>query len=315
MACGDRGVLAALVLEVRRQSEEYRFLIRRPSRLAVSVAAVVLAALVFVSSAGATPRDAQQPTARVGAYYFDGWAGSLNSYHFTGLFGPPFSSWRPLYGWRDAAPSTLERQLDWAHEFGIDFFLFDWYHKADDGGGDTNSAIKNYVRLEDHGGVSFALTYINNEAELVIPRSEWPAVCEEWVTQYFSNPDYVRVAGMPLFEVHDVTGMTLQYGGTGGVNWALDTLRQVAKAHGLPGVYIVGGVYVDSLFDWSVFPRGVGGDPEAYSISTGTPSRTTAIPQRPVTSTASSPTRNWSLPANRCGTASQKRVRFLTSPT
>lgn len=262
MAGGDISIQAALVPEARRQSEEHNFLMRRALRLTVGVAVVVLAALVFASFAGAAVQEAQQPIARVGAYYFDGWAGSLNSYHFTGLFGPPFSSWRPLYGWRDAAPATLERQLDWAHEFGIDFFLFDWYHKADDGGGDTNSAIKNYVRLEDHRGVSFALTYINNEAELVIPRDEWPAVCEEWVTQYFSNPDYARVAGMPLFEVHDVTGMTLQFGGTDGVNWALDTLRQVARAHGLPGVYIVGGVYVDSLFDWSVFPRGVGGEPE-----------------------------------------------------
>lgn len=235
---------------------------RRSLRLAVGVAAVVLAALGLVPFAGAAADEAQQPAARVGAYYFDGWAGPLSSYHFNGLFAPPFSSWRPLYGWRDAAPATLERQLEWAHEFGIDFFLFDWYHKRDDGGGDTNSAIKNYVRLENHRGVSFALTYINNEQELVIPRDEWPAVAEEWVTQYFSNPDYVRVAGMPLFEVHDVTGMTLQFGGTDGVNWALDTLRQVAKAHGLPGVYIVGGVYVDSLFDWSGFPRGVAGEPE-----------------------------------------------------
>jgi hypothetical protein len=76
----------------------------------------------------------------------------------------------------------------------------------------------------------------------VIPCSEWPAVAEEWVTQYFTNPDYARVAGEPLFEVHDVVGMTQQFGGTDGVNWALDTLRQVAREHGLPGVFIVGGV-------------------------------------------------------------------------
>jgi len=230
-------------------------------RLIGGLAALGFAASLIVSPAGAAPRQTSEPTARVGAYYFDGWAGPIRSYHFRGLLDPPFSKWQPLYGWRDAAPATLERQLEWAHEFGIDFFLFDWYHKRDDGGGDTNSAIKNYVHLDDHHGVSFALTYINNEQELVIPRSEWPAVAEEWVTQYFSDPDYVRVAGMPLFEVHDVTGMTLQFGGTDGVNWALDTLRQVAKAHGLPGVYIVGGVYVDSLFDWTGFPRGVGGEP------------------------------------------------------
>ena len=202
------------------------------------------------------------PTARVGAYYFDGWAGPLSSYHFQGLFDPPFSSWQPLYGWRDQAPSTVERQLRWAHDFGIDFFLFDWYHLADDGGGDVNAAIKTYVQLPDHHGVSFALMYVNNEQRLVISRSDWPSVADEWVTQYFSNPDYVRIDGEPLFEVHDVVGMTEQFGGTDGVNWALDTLRQAARAHGLPGVFIVGGVYVDSLFDWANFPRGLGGVPD-----------------------------------------------------
>ena len=85
---------------------------RRSLRLAVGVAAVVLAALGLVPFAGAAADEAQQPTARVGAYYFDGWAGPLSSYHFNGLFAPPFSSWRPLYGWRDAAPATLERQLE-----------------------------------------------------------------------------------------------------------------------------------------------------------------------------------------------------------
>jgi Glycosyltransferase WbsX len=235
--------------------------IRRSVQLVAGFVTVV-AAVVLVSSAGAAPYQVSEPTARVGAYYFDGWAGPLSSYHFNGLFQLPFSSWRPLYGWRDAAPMTLDRQLEWANEFGIDFFLFDWYHLADDGGGDTNSAIKNYVRLKRHHGVSFALTYINNEERLVIPCSEWPAVAEEWVTQYFTNPDYARVAGEPLFEVHDVVGMTQQFGGTDGVNWALDTLRQVAREHGLPGVFIVGGVYVDSLFDWYGFPRGVGGEPE-----------------------------------------------------
>jgi hypothetical protein len=68
-----------------------------------------------------------QTGARLGAYYFDGWAGPLTNFHFMGMPNGPYQNRQPLSGWQDNNNCAVEQQLAWAHSFGIDFFVFDWY--------------------------------------------------------------------------------------------------------------------------------------------------------------------------------------------
>lgn len=86
---------------------------------------------------------ATQTRARVGAYYFDGWAGALTRVHFNGLVNGPFQDRQPLSGWQDNSACAIEQQLAWAHNSGIDFFVFDWDYKPEVNSGENlNSALQ-----------------------------------------------------------------------------------------------------------------------------------------------------------------------------
>lgn len=197
-----------------------------------------------------------QASARVGAYYFDGWAGPLDGFHFAGLRDGPFSDRMPLYGWSDRKRAVMQQQLRWARAYGINFFVFDWYYAAPASRDPyLNQALLNYESLRDHAGVGSALLYVNTRDrgghdDFVIPRSRWRATVAQWVTQHFVRSDYLRVDGRPVLFVLDSFGLERQLGGENGVDWAFALLTRTARAHGLPGVFVVGGVYVDHGFEW-----------------------------------------------------------------
>jgi Glycosyltransferase WbsX len=230
-----------------------------------SIAAVKLAPYGSVaprpSSAPPRVRCARPPTpplspaARVGAYYFDGWAGPFGDPHFRGLLQGPFVNREPLYGWRDTTPGSMRSQLYWAHRYGIGFFVFDWYYGGDQAPESVylDNALRLYRQLSNHDGVGQALLYVNAKARqnFVIPPADWPTVVQQWTRSDFASKDYVRIAGKPLLVIYDVGRFTQQFHGEAGVNAALQMLRDAARAQGYPGVFIVGGIYVGATFDWN----------------------------------------------------------------
>jgi hypothetical protein len=56
-----------------------------------------------------------------------------------------------------------------------------------------------------------------------------------------TDPAYMQVNGKPLFHIIDMGTMRNAFGSSTAVAAALNQLRTAAQAHGLPGVYIVGG--------------------------------------------------------------------------
>jgi hypothetical protein len=182
-----------------------------------------------------------QTRARLGAYYFDGWSGALTNFHFQGLPLGPFENRQPTSGWQDSNRCAVEEQLAAAHNFGIDFFVFDWYFKAriNEPGDNLNSALEITHALPDRHGMQYAILYVDGTPFDVKP-SEWPAAVQEWV-HYMTDPAYVRVNGMPVFFIIDVGEMYQIFGSDAAVAGALAQLRSTAQAQGLPGVYIVGG--------------------------------------------------------------------------
>lgn len=192
-------------------------------------------------------------TARVGAFYFDGWSGPPDGPKFNGLLDSLWSDRQPLSGWSDGTDAAIAKQLRWAHDYGISFFVFDWYYGSDPvATAPLDNALRLYRRLPSHDGVGYALLYVNT-GRFVVPPAEWSTVVSQWTTQDFAGADYARVDGKPLVMILDVARFTNQLGGTGGVDRAIASLRSAASRAGLPGVYVVGGIYVDASFDWNWF--------------------------------------------------------------
>jgi hypothetical protein len=182
-----------------------------------------------------------QTRARVGAYYFDGWSGPLTNFHFEGLPLGPYQDRQPFSGWQDNSTCAVEQQLASAHNFGIDFFVFDWYFNTavNDPGENLNSALQITQALPDRHGMQYAILYVDG-APFDVEPADWATAINEWVG-YMTDPDYAKVNGEPVFFVINVGEMRSVFGTSAAVAGALQQLRTAAQAQGLSGVYIVGG--------------------------------------------------------------------------
>ena len=184
---------------------------------------------------------ASQTKARLGAFYFDGWTSSLTNFHYSGLLNGQYKDREPLSGWQDSNDCAVEKQLALAHNFGIDFFIYDWYFntQVNANGENLNSALQITSRLANRHGMQFAIMYVDG-APFDVDAAHWSSAVAEWVG-YMTNPDYFLVNGKPLFIVMNVGETRSIFGDSIAVQAALQQLRDAAVAQGLPGVYIVGG--------------------------------------------------------------------------
>ncbi len=183
-----------------------------------------------------------QTHARLGAYYFDGWSMALTNFHFQGLPFGPYQGREPLTGWQDNTNCSIERQLAWAHSFGIDFFVFDWYFNSEavEAGDNLNSALEITHALSDRHGMHFAILYVDSGPFTVQP-ADWSTAAGQWIG-YMQDQSYARVAGRPLLVVLDMNQMRTTFGSSANVAAAFNQLRAAARSAGLPGVYIMGDI-------------------------------------------------------------------------
>jgi len=141
----------------------------------------------------------------------------------------------------------VEQQLASAHNFGIDFFIYDWYFNVagNDPGENLNSALQITHSLPDRHGMQYAILYVDADPFIVTP-ADWTAVVTEWLS-YMADPQYTRINGKPVLFV---------LAGNPADNGLLQQLRATALQQGLPGVYIVGGVGipVDTITPNSLSP-------------------------------------------------------------
>ena len=184
---------------------------------------------------------AAQTRARVGAYFFDGWTGALTNFHFNGLPLGLYQDRQPLVGWQVNTSCAVEQQLATAHNFGVDFFIFDWYFNTEvnDPGENLKSALQLTRALTDRHGMQYAILYVSGQPFDVGP-ADWPAAVAEWVG-YMTDPAYARVAGKPVLFVLNVGSVRQDFGTSAAVSAALTQLRAAAVAQGLPGVTVIGG--------------------------------------------------------------------------
>ncbi|HKS71883.1 MAG TPA: glycoside hydrolase family 99-like domain-containing protein [Terriglobales bacterium] len=185
----------------------------------------------------------EEKRARVGVYYFDGWAGPMNKPGFDEALLQQFGEREPLSGWQDDSACALNQQLAWAHDFGIDFFIFDWYFNPEKNapGQNLNSAFNLTRSLPDRHGMQYALMYVNHGPFVMSP-DDWSTTINEWVG-YMGGSGYARINGKPLLVIYDVEMMRKTFGSSAAVAKALKQLRAAATARGLPGVYIAGGFH------------------------------------------------------------------------
>ena len=178
------------------------------------------------------------PSYEVGAYYFSGWSHGPNN-NLNPLLMGRYQAIEPLIGWYDDTQTAVDQSIAQAADAGIDFFAFDWYHIARSPyptDRTLNEGLAFYLSSAQRYRLKFCLLYADHAPFLPLA-SNWPGLIDTWIG-YFKQPDYVRVAGKPLFIVFNPANLRQIFGSSAGVRAALDLLRARARAAGLPGVTV-----------------------------------------------------------------------------
>src|SRR5947207_1059634 len=241
--------------------------------LLVSVLAACAVATPAARAVAAAPaqRGLAPPASRargysVGAYYFSGWSHAPNN-NITSVLTGTYPLSEPLSGWYDDSQRQVDATIAQAAACGITFFAFDWYDQARSPyptDRTLNEGLHYYLRSSQRSRLGFCLNFVDQEP--FVPRAgEWPHLITLWLA-YFRQPDYVRIAGKPLFIVFCPEHMRQIFGSSQAVLRALNLLRARARAAGLPGVSIAVATTVTPHGNPWNYGRVV---QEGYDITTG----------------------------------------------
>ena len=181
--------------------------------------ALALAAMLWAAPAPAGPPPATQPAprARVGVYYFEGWAGKHKlagkapwaknaPTHLTERMLREFPEREPIWGWRDDRQEVMDRQIDWAAKSGIDFFSFCWYWSKDPKTireDPKHVCLELYLKAKNRSRLRFCLMIANHQGFLFSGPDDWKKAFALWLP-YLKHERYVTVAGKPLLIVFNV---------------------------------------------------------------------------------------------------------------
>jgi len=210
----------------------------------LAMAAVAIVGGAILLAASADPAPAAAPRARIGAYYFDGWAGKNKladkedwakgaPTHLTKRLLDEFPDREPVWGWRDDTPEIMERQIALAADNGLAFFAFDWYFSEKPDEVRTNplhTGLDLFMKAKNNARMKFCLLVANHPPFEIKGEAGWKKAAEYWVP-LFKHPQHLTVGGKPLVIV---------FGAGGGDKAGFAALQEAAKAAGLPGVAIAG---------------------------------------------------------------------------
>lgn len=209
---------------------------------------VIMAIPGFFKDADAQKLKAQ---IKVGAYYFDGWAGQNRKAndpnepwaknaptHLTRRMVEEFPDREPIWGWRDDSQALMEKQIDLAADNGIEFFLFCWYWR-DTNGPINPTAIEElslhnsmnlYLKAKNKNRIKFSLLVANHGGSEIKGPENWGKATEFWM-KYFNDPQYVRIDGKPLVVIFNSKGIEED---------GLTIMQNVSRKEGLSGLSIAG---------------------------------------------------------------------------
>jgi hypothetical protein len=160
----------------------------------------------------------------------------------------------PAWGCVDEAdPAWAAREIDLAADHGVDVFLYDWYWHA--GGPFLQRQLEEgFLRAPNRQRMRFALMWANHdwvdmhpwdgiakpETQMAgaIGRATWEQLTDHVVARYFSQPEYYRIDGRPVFSIYELATFLRGLGGVAGAREALDAFRAKARAAGLPGIHL-----------------------------------------------------------------------------
>jgi hypothetical protein len=164
---------------------------------------------------------------------------------------------QPLWGYEmDNDPQVMERWIDVATDHGVNIFVFDWYWY--DGGPFLESALNDgFLKAKNNSKMQFYIMWANHDVKHnywnvhkykddtsilwngAVDWDNYKIIVDRVIKQYFSQPNYFKIDGCPVFSVFSVPKLLESFGGDAKeARKALDYFREEVKKAGFPDLHI-----------------------------------------------------------------------------
>jgi hypothetical protein len=162
----------------------------------------------------------------VGTNYFAGWwEPEPNKWHrhSSSLSTEQGSDWRPDFPERVPllgefnCQETMNREIEAASAYGIDFFPILWYYNEPDREREPNSRFLNrsfdqFTASPMADRMSFFIEFCNHPPFEVTTDQQWQECLADWA-KYIAHPSYLKIGGRAVFKVHGAQYFIDQNGG------------------------------------------------------------------------------------------------------
>ncbi|MDQ1318246.1 MAG: hypothetical protein QG588_1904 [Candidatus Poribacteria bacterium] len=169
---------------------------------------------------------------------------------FDGHFQPKV----PLWGYLDEAdPLVMEKKIDTCADYGIDYWIFDWYW-YDDGPFLERCLEKGYMGAKNNERVKFCCMWANHEWQNIHPmkmrdmhetlyhgkvsQKTYETLTDYVVEKYFKHPSHFMIDDCPYFSIYELGTLVENFGSVDATRIALDRFRAKTKASGFKDLHL-----------------------------------------------------------------------------
>lgn len=164
---------------------------------------------------------------------------------------------QPLWGYEaDNDPEVVEKWIDAATNHGVNVFVYDWYWY--EGGPFLESALNDgFLKAKNNNKMQFYIMWANHDVKYNywnyhlykdnsdilwnarVDRKNFEIIVDRVIKKYFSQPNYFKINGEPVFSIFSVDKLVESFGGSlEEARKALDYFREEVKKAGFPGLHI-----------------------------------------------------------------------------
>ena len=149
----------------------------------------------------------------------------------------------------------MEKWIDAANDYGVNVFIFDWYW-FDDAPFLESSLNNGFLKAKNNQKMDFYLMWANHD----VKRNYWNVykykdddsqlwdgavdfetfkhIVERVIRQYFHQPNYMKIDGLPVFSIFSLGNLVEGFGGLEKTKEALDYFRTETQKAGFPDLHI-----------------------------------------------------------------------------
>jgi uncharacterized protein (TIGR02145 family) len=172
---------------------------------------------------------------KVGAYYFHGWSGLTDQWHLPSRLKNDYPEREPSWGWYTNTVSTMEQQIDFAADNGLNFFTFCWYQSASQEKwivDALNQGLDLYLKSTNRNRLEFSIFVSNHDESFTMGPNEWEFCTNRWV-QLFQESGYQKVDDRPVIIFNRYDLLLAKWGSYTAITQAFKVLDDKARAAGL----------------------------------------------------------------------------------